>query len=322
MKLYSQRLKENNPQQPLVYDSIPQEFIQQYFYIAEDFFNTLPKPLSERHRYWEYLCRKYCLEKGIPLLGEDSECYYEELMLYLKSSETCVEDILDVLELTFSLELVQPVVFFTAESKKRWGDFLDEYFQDKQEHFLNLQKKYVDDLNQRFRQHNLGYELVNGQIIRKESELLVQETIIPAFALLKDNRFSSAEDEMQKAFRFRRAGENAEAILNAAKAFESVMKVICSEMGYEYDADKDTAKNLISHLEKNAFYPPSLNNHIANIRTTLESALPTVRNKKSGHGAGTASTYISDAFADYALHLAATNIVFLVDLFNEKKTQA
>ena len=73
--------------------------------------------------------------------------------------------------------------------------------------------------------------------------------------------------------------------------------------------------------EKNAFYPPSLNTHIANIRTTLESALPTVRNKKSGHGAGIASTYISDAFADYALHLAATNIVFLVDLFNEKKSQ-
>ena len=42
MKLYSQRLKENNPQQSLVYDSIPQEFIQQYFYIAEDFFIHYP----------------------------------------------------------------------------------------------------------------------------------------------------------------------------------------------------------------------------------------------------------------------------------------
>ena len=96
MKLYSQRLKESKPQQPLIYNSIPPEFIQQYFYIVEEFFNTLPKPLSEKHRYWEILCRKYCLEKGIPLLGEDSECYDEELMLYLKSSEVSVEDILDI----------------------------------------------------------------------------------------------------------------------------------------------------------------------------------------------------------------------------------
>lgn len=316
MKLYSQRLKENNPPQPLVYDSIPQEFIQQYFYIAEDFFNTLPKPLSERHRYWEFLCRKYCLEKGIPLLGEDSECYYEELMLYLKSSEACVEDILDIIELTFSEVIIGTFVWDTVTGRFYSPDELQDTL------YETNKKIAILNLNARFRQHNLGYELVNGQIIRKDSELLVQETIAPAFSLLRDKRFSSAEDEMQKAFRFRRDGENAEAILNAAKAFESVMKVICSEMGYEYDADKDTAKNLIAHLEKNAFYPPSLNNHITNIRTTLESALPTVRNKKSGHGAGTASTYISDAFADYALHLAATNIVFLVDLFNEKKTKA
>ena len=316
MKLYSQRLKENNPPQPLVYDSIPQEFIQQYFYIAEDFFNTLPKPLSEEHRYWECLCRKYCLEKGIPLLGEDSECYCEELMFYLKSFEACVEDILDIIELTFSEVIIGAFVWDTVT-----GHFYPA--EELQDTIYETDKEIaISNLNARFRQHNLGYELVNGQIIRKDSELLVQKTITPAFSLLHDKRFSSAEDEMQKAFRFRRDGENAEAILNAAKAFESVMKVICSEMGYEYDADKDTAKNLISHLEKNAFYPPSLNNHIANIRTTLESALPTVRNKKSGHGAGTASTYISDAFADYALHLAATNIVFLVDLFNEKKTQA
>ena len=313
MKLYSQRLKESKPQQPFIYNSIPPEFIQQYFYIVEEFFNTLPKPLSERHRYWEILCRKYCLEKGIPLLGEDSECYDEELMLYLKSSEVSVEDILDIIELTFSESIIGTYMWDTVTGYLYPPNELQDTL------YETNKKVAILNLNARFRQHNLGYELVNDQVIRKDSELLAQETITPVYALLRDNRFSSAEDEMQKAFRFRRSGDNAEAILNAAKAFESVMKVICFEMGYEYDAEKDTAKTLIAHLEQNAFYPSSLNNHMANIRTTLESALPTIRNKKSGHGAGTETTAVPDAFADYALHLAATNIVFLVDLFNEKE---
>ena len=228
-KLYSQRLKENISQQPLIYNSIPQEFIQQYFYIAEDFFNTLPKPLSNRHRYWEILCRKYCLEKGIPLLGEDSECYCDELMLYLKSSEVCVEDILDIIELTFSECVIGSFVWDTVT-----GRFYSPY--ELQDTLYETNKKIaILNLNARFQQHNLGYELVNGQIIRKDSELLVQETITPVFNLLQDKRFSSVEDEIQKAFRFRRSGDNAEAILNAAKAFESTMKVICFEMGYEFD---------------------------------------------------------------------------------------
>ena len=318
-KLYSQRQNASQACSPLEYDTIPKEFIQQYLYIARDIFNASPKPAYGQHRYWECLAKKYCREKGIELLGEDTGEYALEIELFLKHPDTTTEDILDIVELTFSTEIIpkfpQSLLAATQLTSAMTAglEIMEFDFRKNQ---------YIDELNQRFKQHNLGYALVDGQIIRKDSELLNEKTIVPAFALLKDNRFKSAEEEIQKAFRFRRTGDNAEAILNAAKAFESVMKVICSEMGYEYDADKDTAKNLIAHLEKNAFYPPSLNNHITNIRTTLESALPTVRNKKSGHGAGTASTYISDAFADYALHLAATNIVFLADLFNEKKTQA
>ena len=49
---------------------------------------------------------------------------------------------------------------------------------------------------------------------------------------------------------------------------------------------------------------------MANLRTTLETGLPVVRNKNAGHGQGSAVTPISDEFAEYALNLAATNIVY------------
>lgn len=51
---------------------------------------------------------------------------------------------------------------------------------------------------------------------------------------------------------------------------------------------------------------------MANLRTTLETGIPVVRNKKAGHGQGSTVEPISDEFAKCALNLAATNIVLLV----------
>lgn len=318
-KLYSQRQNMDQTCHPLEYDKIPQAFIQQYLYIARDLFNASPKPAYGQHRYWECLAKKYCREKGIELLGEDTGEYALEIELFLKHPYTTTEDILDIVELTFSTEIIPkypPSLLAATQltSAMSAGLEIAEF---------NIRKnQYIAELNQRFKQHNLGYALINDQIIRTDSELLNEKTTIPAFKLLKDVRFSSAEDEMQKAFRFRKDGENAEAISNAEKAFESTMAIICNELQYTIKGTKRSAGVYLTALRDNGFYPSYLNDHLTHICNTLDKGLPCVRNEHGGHGAGTASTYISDAFADYALHLAATNIVFLVDLFNEKKTKA
>ena len=53
--------------------------------------------------------------------------------------------------------------------------------------------------------------------------------------------------------------------------------------------------------------------HLAGVRSTLEAGLPTVRKKLGGQGQGKEPRKVPDYFAGYALHLAATNIVFLVE---------
>ena len=62
-----------------------------------------------------------------------------------------------------------------------------------------------------------------------------------------------------------------------------------------------------------------MNNHIANLRTTLESGLPVLRNKNAGHGQGATVVNVSDEFTEYALNLAATNIVLLVKIYQSQK---
>jgi hypothetical protein len=45
----------------------------------------------------------------------------------------------------------------------------------------------------------------------------------------------------------------------------------------------------------------------------MESGLPTVRNKTSGHGQGPTPIELPAHFVAYSLHLTASNIVFLVE---------
>lgn len=177
----------------------------------------------------------------------------------------------------------------------------------------------IIELNYRFKQHNLGYEFINSQIITIDSTLLHEMAVKPALKVLLEEGFEGAEDEIRKAYEKRRKGDNKNAILEAGKAFESTMKIICDKQGYTYDKAKDTAQKLISILENNGFYPSYMNAHLTSIKTTLETGLPVVRNKVSGHGQGNQVIAISDEFTDYALHLAASNILFLVRLYRSQK---
>ncbi len=58
--------------------------------------------------------------------------------------------------------------------------------------------------------------------------------------------------------------------------------------------------------------PSMLESQFTQLRGLLETGLPTVRNRTSGHGQGAAPIVVPKFVAEYALHLAAANIVFLV----------
>ena len=89
------------------------------------------------------------------------------------------------------------------------------------------------------------------------------------------------------------------------------MKTICDKRSWSYQKT-DTAKRLISVCLNNGLVPPFWENHFSGLRSTLESGVPTVRNKLSGHGQGDVPTDVPDHIVSYALHMTAATIVFLV----------
>lgn len=173
-------------------------------------------------------------------------------------------------------------------------------------------------LNKRFRQHDFGYAFEVDRLVRIDSQFLHSQAVEPALHLLSSHRFKGAESEFLNAHKHFRHGENDDAIVDAARAFESTMIQICDEMNWEYP-DRPQAKHLIQVVSDNELFPKWQENHINSLRTLLEG-LPTVRNKNGGHGDGINPRRVPDEMAAFAIHLAASNIVFMVESFERLRT--
>jgi hypothetical protein len=96
------------------------------------------------------------------------------------------------------------------------------------------------------------------------------------------------------------------------------MKSICAARKWSYGPN-DTAKPLTNILLMNGLIPAHLESLFAGLRSAMESGLPTLANRTSRHGQGATPVEIPPHFGAYALHLVASNIVFLIECHKAKK---
>ena len=186
-----------------------------------------------------------------------------------------------------------------------------------EEYFSHLLFPPIDELNQRFKEHGVGYRFESGQIIRIDEELIHEEVVKPALRILNQPQFAGAQEEFLKAHEQYRNGDTKDSLSNCLKAFESVMKAICDKRGWQYDKDRSTAKTLIKICFDNELIPQIWESHYSTLRSLLESGVPTGRNKLGSHGQGTAPTSVPNYLAAYMLHMTATTIVFLAEAEKE-----
>lgn len=304
-KLYSRRMKERSGEPEVyVYDEFPAAFRNQFFRIYERLVHNEDYQCHSLYGITQQLCETFAQEKGLKCIP-GSYAYRANTLWALENyiDQCDNEDFLDLMDFIGGAFLSNEKVWKKAQYSIGVKEFQDA----------------IDELNERLKQHGLGYELINHEIIKKTNTVTHEKIVKPALMLLTDEEFRGAEDEYLLAFEHYEHGENKDAILNAIKAFESTMKTICAGMGYPFKPQSDTAKQLIATLEKNQFYPSYLNNHITGIRTTLESGAPTLRNKEAGHGQGAEVKDVSDEYVEYALNLVATNILFLYRIYKSRK---
>ncbi len=239
---------------------------------------------------WQLIERTLCREIGVNSVGRGStEC--EQVLDYLAKAD--VDGFLDVCELC-ARYIDRVVREWPGHELQRRG-------------ITQSPSDSIDELNFRFRAEGFGFQYENGTILRIDSEYIHQEIVKPALSLLTAPGFAGPQQEFMAAHRHYRAGEYSQSIIEAAKAFESTLKVACDTNAWAYPKGA-RASDLLKILRQKNLWPDYMDNSFDQLLATLASGLPKVRNEEGAHGQGAEVKNPPEYISAYALHLAAAKI--------------
>jgi len=177
----------------------------------------------------------------------------------------------------------------------------------------------IKEINEVFDIDKIGYEIVGNQIIRRDSKYLHGVVIKRTISLLYSNNFKGPLEEFEKALEFYLKKDYGSAIGEANKAYESTMKAILTKLNIAY-SESDTASKLLKQLYDNNVIYSQTESFTNNLNEVLKG-LPAIRNKQSGHSQGLDPKKVHKSYAEFALHLCGSFIVFLIQRYEEIKNE-
>lgn len=285
------------------YDTLPEKLTIQIGHIWKDFLNQQCFTSDFKQSIVKIVYDTICKEKGKKRLHFNG--------LYFSDDASQIEEYLQTTKETDDKLDVIDIMFFFIQKAQIAAVSHNSYIR-----IPYRAEEAVNDLNTRFKENGVGYQFTNDKIIRVDNELLHQETVTPALQLLHEPEYANANEEYLKAHEHLRFKRNQECLNECLKSFESTMKIICAKNKWEYK-DTDTAKPLINLLLTNTFMPTYHESYLSSLRQLLESNIPTIRNKNSGHGAGTKKRVVPDYLASYMLYVTGATIKLLIDTQND-----
>lgn len=302
--LFSKRQRRARGEVPdvYVYDELPQPLRVQIVHIIQDAFGVDHYRYHYAEKAYEFVKQTLCREYGLFELVKYPKTDAESVINFFLN-EGSTERALDVVELSFQI--------------------INTHIPDNHNYRQNTDRKLeaeeaISELNERFKEHGVGYQFESNELIRLDSDFLHAEAVKPALMVLRGDGFKGANEEFLLAHEHYRHGRHKECLVDALKAFESTMKAICKMRGW-VSQPNDTARALIGTCLTNGLIPPYLESQMGSLRSLLESGIPTVRNKFGGHGQGTDPVVVQEYLARYALNLTATSILFLVEANTTRK---
>ena len=293
VKTFSEREKVKQKPNTYQYDEIPERLREKILYVLEDVITSVQEReifVRGWHTEWESVWDIYCRKKGLPAEVNNPKEAQKECRKIIRGND--IGATFDIIEIAL-------------------------HFMTKRNTLPNKLKKTVgeatNELNDCFREESFGYQVKRGKITRVDSAHIDHEVIEPALDFLQGSEFESANKEFLSAQEHYRNGRYRDCITNANAAFESVMKIICDNEKWKYD--KGTVYELVETLSKRDRVIPNY------LKSYFNLGLSTLRNKQSSaHGQGN-TRKTDECMAGYALHLAATNILFLMQRTEIYKNQ-
>lgn len=300
--LFSKRQKELSAEATdiLIYDELNQGLRTQIIHIITDGMGEsgdVRNVNSYAQEAYQYIRNILCREYGLFELNNSRTFEGEIHMFILK--EKSIEKVLDAIELCVNyIDITIP------------GTEHEDYGEVKLDG-----EAVIEELNQRFKEHAVGYQYEVDRIVKMDSMYIHSEIVKPTLQLLFNPQFFGANEEYLKAHEHYRHGRNKECLTECLKAFESTIKIICHEKSWAYN-QTDTATPLVNVIITNNLIPTHLQTQINSFRSLLQSGIPTIRNRVGGHGQGVALTAADDETTRYALNLTGSNLIYLIELSN------
>lgn len=304
-KLFSQRRKEEalaGKDDVYQYDNIPTHLRHQINSISFESLG-IPYVISynvEENPAWVEVERVFLREKGYVTLSREDTAG-QRIPNYMIGADT--DEWIDLLEL----------ICLVIDHLKSKNDAHLGKWQIQEE-----SAKAIDEINYRMKQAGVGYAFENGQIIRIDSQFVHSQIVKPALGLLSAQGYDGPSEEYRTAHEHYRSGDYRQAVGMAANALESTFKAIFDQAGWEYKKGARIS-DLIKVAKGNELWPNYLDNSFDQLVATLQSGLPKIRDNDASHGQGATAKEVPSYVAAYALHLAASKIVFVVQAFEHRK---
>lgn len=304
--LFSKRQKKLRGDVPDIYnyDDVPNTLRVQIVHIWFDVLGNNEDYSSYQNgvkNAYKFIVDTLCREYGLFNLPSHDKYYKYNKRMYLNElvsfflEEKDIDKIIDVIELSFKVinHVTKDYNYLFRRNAEK------------------LVENAINELNNRFKEHGIGFQFMENEIIRIDSELIHREVVKPALKLLNQKNYQGAQEEFLSAYEHYRHGKNKESLNDCLKAFESTMKAICDKHKWHYQSNA-TAKTLIQICFDKELVPSFWQTQLTSLRSILESSIPTGRNKLSGHGQGTETKTIPNYLVAYMLHMTASTLLFLI----------
>jgi len=179
-------------------------------------------------------------------------------------------------------------------------------------------KDFQNEINLVFKTHDIPWLLIEGRMLKidaKQFECDVKLKTLEKIYELKDSdhKFQSAYSELMHAIEFLDKGDYKEAIANAGKSYESILKVICG-------LDRGNADKLTNEYIKSSMINIPATMSETGFREKVMMSLPYIRNNSgSDHGSGALDTKVTESLARLAVNIASALDTYLIEEYTNSQ---
>ncbi|WP_438383525.1 hypothetical protein ABHV46_05670 [Asaia sp. BMEF1] len=283
-----------------VYDKVPEILKTQLLYLIEDLLGNstssyveTPQSLSGNGR-WNNLLSDIARELGF--LHKKSRDPRTDLHKVLTHVNLGLNRFLDICDIFLHRKVV-PSHNYPKDEKR---------------------EEVIEELNTRFREAGFGYQYDGNKIIRMDNLLIHKEIVEPTLIFLSNPLFNKSDSDYRLAHKHYREGNVKDCIIACGRSFESMMKAICDDKGWQYGS-KSRAGDLVTVIRANNLFQDGADKSFDTYVSMLKTGVPDLRNASGGHGEASHAPTPALHMAAYGLHLTGANLLFLASAWKNSQ---